>query len=596
MFLGWSDWCVIAAYFLVTLLLGLRFVKASSKNLEGYILGGRDLPWWVAGISMVATTFAADTPLAVTELVAKNGISGNWLWWNMLTGGMLTVFFFSKLWRRSGVKTEVELITLRYGGKAAHILRVFRSLYLGLFMNVLILGWVNLAFMTILGVFFGLNREEQLFWTLGVMIITTFYTSLSGLLGVAYTDAIQFIIAMVGCIYLAIRIVSAPAIGGLEGLVAKLPPQTLDFFPDILGSNTAGSLSITLGSFIIFAGIQWWASWYPGAEPGGGGYVAQRMMSTRTEKGSLFATLFFQVAHYALRPWPWILVALATLILYPNLPEADYKLGYVYAMRDYLPEGWRGLLLAAFLGAYMSTLSTQLNWGAGYLINDAWVPLKKLSPDHPSLVWMSRLTVVALMFLSLFSTYWMNSITQVWEFILQCGAGLGLVLILRWYWWRINVWSEVSATLIPFLVIGVLYLNDIKDFETVYFWTASLTTVGWILITYLTPPENHNTLTTFWNQVKPEGAWQPITGVRFLGGLHIRQGIVLWILSIIMTYAMLFAIGKFLLGFVSTALVWTGVAFLSAFILYRYLPVWLAYVQEDSHNSTNDNNTNASSG
>jgi len=573
-----EDWVIVLLYFVVTLIIGLSFTKSSGKNLEAYILGGRNLPWWVAGFSMVATTFAADTPLAVTELVATQGISGNWMWWNMLAGGMMTVFFFASFWRRAGVLTEPELITLRYSGAPAQFLRVFRSLYLGLFMNVLIIGWVNLAFMTILDVFFGCSFSEQLFWTAVIMLITALYTSLSGLLGVAYTDIMQFLVAMTGCIVLAFFVLNSPEIGGLAALPGKLPPGTLNFFPNIGDLPSAGGvLTLSLGSFFSFAAIQWWASWYPGAEPGGGGYIAQRMMSTKDEKGSLLSVLLFQVAHYCLRPWPWILVALATLVLYPDLPPEQSRLGYVMAMRDYLPNGFKGLMLAAFLGAYMSTLSTQLNWGAGYIVNDALrkqISRGQETENSARLVWASRITVLVLMLLSLIITLFINSITEVWAFLIQCGAGLGLVLILRWFWWRINVWSEISATLAPFVAWPLgSWLGITASYEQ-YLFTVGFTTVSWLLCTFLTKPEPFEHLALFYEKVRPEGVWKPV--LRFLYGTGKNYfpwyKLIAWLGAVVFTFSILFLMGYALLGFYQELLPWGIIAFVSLILLIFVFP------------------------
>jgi solute:Na+ symporter, SSS family len=578
MHLSIEDWIIILLYFVVTLAIGLSFTRKSGTSLESYILGGRNLPWWVAGFSMVATTFAADTPLAVTELVATQGISGNWMWWNMLAGGMMTVFFFASFWRRAGVLTEPELITLRYSGKPARFLRVFRSLYLGLFLNVLIIGWVNLAFMSILQVFFEFKVEEQLFWTAVVMLITALYTSLSGLLGVAYTDLMQFIVAMTGCVVLAFFVLNTPEIGGLSGLSTHLPSGTLDFFPHISDLPGAGGmLTLTLGSFFSFAAIQWWASWYPGAEPGGGGYIAQRMMSTKDEKGALLSVLLFQVAHYCLRPWPWILVALATLVLYPDLPPEESRLGFVMAMRDYLPDGFRGLMLAAFLGAYMSTLSTQLNWGAGYIVNDALRnALEGKNPEKsaPRFVWASRITVFVLMALSLIITLFIQSITEVWAFLLQCGAGLGLVLILRWFWWRINVWSEITATIAPFLAWPLGSWLGIQESYEQYLFTVSFTTLAWVSCTFLTKPEPMEHLAKFYNKVRPEGVWKPVLQFQQGTGLNVFPWMKLlaWISSVVFTFSILFLSGYALLGRYDQLGIWFVTGLISLGLLIYAFP------------------------
>ena len=379
------------------------------------------MPWYLAGLSMVATTFAADTPLAVTELVAKNGIAGNWLWWNMLMGGLFTAVFYARLWRRSGVVTEAEFITLRYEGKQATILKKFKAVYLGFFMNSLILAWVNLAFISIIHIFFDVPEETALLITAGVMLLVAAYSALSGLLGVVLTDAMQFFVALIGCIALAVIVVNSEQIGSIGALKDRLPEGSLNFFPEI-GSGSGKSLSMGLASFLAFAGMVWWSSWYPGAEPGGGGYIAQRMLSTKDEKHSFLATLFFQFAHYGLRPWPWIVVALCAVVLYPDIPAGDERLGFVMAMKDFLPAGVKGLLVAAFFGAYMSTVSTHLNWGASYIVNDL-LDGKKLT--QKSAVLSSRVVTIIILILAMLTTQIVESISGVWDFILQCGAGLG---------------------------------------------------------------------------------------------------------------------------------------------------------------------------
>jgi Na+/proline symporter len=573
MLLSLSDIIVIILYMLITLVIGLSFARGSGKSMEQYILGGRNLPWWVAGLSMVATTFAADTPLAVTELVSKQGISGNWMWWNMLTGGMLTVFFFATLWRKAEVLTEPELITLRYGGKPARLLRTFKSVYLGLFMNVVIMAWVNIAFMSLLEVFFGFSFQQQLLWTGAVMLFTAFYTALAGLKGVAYTDIFQFVIAMAGCIILAWLVLDAPQIGNMEGLVSQLPKASLDFFPEISSVSSAGTqLTLGIGSFLVFTAMQWWASWYPGAEPGGGGYIAQRMMSTKSQKDSLYSVLLFQLAHYCLRPWPWIIVALACIILYPDLPPDKARLGYVMAIRDYMPDGLRGLMLAAFLGAYMSTISTQLNWGAGYIVND-FLPGIRANWKGNSVL-NTRITVILLMIASLFVTTFVQSVTSAWAFLLECGAGLGLVLILRWYWWRINVWSEITATFAPFVFMALNSFLGIEDFPLRYTITLTGTTLTWLIITFVTKPESQSTLASFYERVKPQGAWQPIA----LHDMHSKQQVPLylrciaWLTSVVFAYSFLFLSGKWILGLYDEVWPWMICAGVSLMILSRVIP------------------------
>jgi len=513
------DWIIILLYFAISLLIGFVYSKRAGGSTENFFLSGRKLPWWLAGLSMVATTFAADTPLAVTELVGKNGIAGNWLWWNMLIGGMLTVFFFSRFWRRANILTDVEFIELRYSGKPAAVLRGFKAVYLGIFMNVIIMGWVNLAMIKILTGMFPeyINQDNALLFVGGCMLLTAFYSAISGLWGVAVTDAFQFILAMAGCIILAIVVVNEPQIGGISGLQEKLPDWAMKFTPDISsGENAAsagGVLAMTISSFLAFIGIQWWASWYPGAEPGGGGYVAQRMMSAKDEKNSLFATLFFQIAHYGIRPWPWIIVGLSALILYPDLSQDDKGLGYVKAMNDFLPSGLKGMLLAAFLAAYMSTIATHLNWGTSYFINDLYRRFIVKDKSEKHYVSISKAMTIVFMFLSVIITTQMSSISGVWSFVIECGAGLGLVLILRWFWWRVNAISEIVATVMPFIVYGILYFGkfDIKFPDTLYI-IVPITTIAWLVAAFITKPTNESKLESFYRRVHPGGiGWKKLS-------------------------------------------------------------------------------------
>lgn len=566
------DWLIIIAYFIISLAIGLYYRKMAGKSMTDFFLSGRNLTWFIAGISMVATTFAADTPLAVTELVAQNGISGNWLWWNALFGGMLTTFFFSKLWRRAEVLTEVELIELRYSGREAALLRGFKSVYLGLFMNALIIGWVNVALISILQVFFGISAEESLYYAAGAMLITAIYSSISGLWGVAITDAFQFLIAMTGTVILAVIVLNSDKIGGIEGLKAQLPASSFDFFPNIGElSGNVNMLVISAATFFAYIGIQWWASWYPGAEPGGGGYVAQRIMSAKNEKHAVYATLFFQIAHYCLRPWPWIIVGLCTLVLYPELAHDQKRLGYVMAMKDFLPVGLKGLLLVAFLAAYMSTISTQLNWGASYLVNDFYNRFINKNASQKLLIKASRICTMLLMFISLYITSQIESISGVWVFIIECGAGLGLVLILRWYWWRINAWSEIAATLTPFIAYFISKKILFWAFPDSFFFTVGATTLTWIAVTFLTKPSSDETLHRFYLKVRPEGNWNPIK--KSLGIKHSKSSVpflfLSWISAVSMTYSILFLTGKFIFNEWNDALLWFVVALISFFIL-RY--------------------------
>jgi solute:Na+ symporter, SSS family len=608
MLLAPLDWLIILAFILFSIGIAIYFRKQAENGLSGFFLGGRSLPWYLAGLSMVATTFGADTPLAVTELVASGGIAKNWLWWNLLAGGLLTTIFFSRLWRRANILTEVEFIDLRYSGKAAKFLRGFKAVYLGLFINAMIIAWVNQAFIAIIRVFFEIdqhsvitlfNVEISTLYTIttAAMILVMLYSSISGLKGIAVTDAFQFIIAMTGCIILAVIVVQSEKIGGIQGLKEKAPEGSLSFFPSFTKVDGLRVFTLPIITFFTYVGVLWWSSWYPGAEPGGGGYVAQRMMGAKTEKDSIYATLFFQIAHYCIRPWPWIIVALCTVVLYPELGPDDQKLGYVMAMRDFLPTGLKGLLLVAFLGAYMSTISTQLNWGASYLVNDLYKPFirpEKSFADSKSTnknyILISRLCTFLIMIYALFITTQITTITGVWEFIFQCGAGLGLVLILRWYWYRINVWSEITATIIPFFVYGMVmfkrqvYLKLLPvdfsrdqiqeltdqiwyfDFAYTVLLTVAITTVVWVAVTYMTAPTDTNTLSNFFNNVKPSGFWG-----KYGQSDNSKMPYLLlsWVMAVIMVYAALFGLGKLIFQEWNALAIYAVSCILSA-IVFKY--------------------------
>lgn len=577
------DWIIIALYLVIALGIGFFFKKQASNSLSDFFLGGRKLPWYVAGISMVATTFAADTPLWVTEKIAQHGISGNWLWWNMLIGGMLTTFFFAKLWRRAEIVTELEFIELRYSGKPAAFLRGFKSIYMGIFLNAVIIGWVNVALATILKIFFDISDEQIIYVIAGAMLIVAVYSTLSGLLGVAMTDFIQFFIAMAGCIILAIVVLNTEKVGGISGLKAQLPAWRFDFFPTINSgtsvTDTIGTYSLTIGAFLTFGLVQWWASWYPGAEPGGGGYIAQRMMSAKDEKSAIYATLFFQIAHYCLRPWPWIIVGLCALVLYPDLPVDDAGKGFVLAMKDYLPTGLKGLLLVAFLSAYMSTISTQLNWGASYLTNDLYKRfIKKKREDETTeeeqkdYVQKARIFTLLIMAVALFATTQINTIDGAASFLIECGAGLGMVLILRWYWWRINAWSEITASIAPFL--GYYIANNehllALDYPYNFLFTVGFSSVLWLIVTFITPPTEEKVLQHFYKKVQPDGAWKPYKEKNHKRG-NIKPLILCWLSSIIMVYSILFFIGDLIFMNYSDAILEFIIGFVSFLILRFHL-------------------------
>jgi solute:Na+ symporter, SSS family len=576
--LGTLDWVFILAYFVLSLAIGLYYSRRAGKSTEEYFLSDRSMPWWLAGTSMVATTFAADTPLAVTEMVARNGVAGNWLWWSMLASGMLTVFFFARLWRRSKVMTDVEFVELRYSGRPAAFLRGFRALYLGLPINLIIMGWVNLGMAKVLSGTLGLAKWQALGLCLGITFI---YSILSGFWGVVVTDAVQFVIAMIGSIVLAVFAIEA--VGGIESLKTKLASVTPVDSTQTFGPGGAISLwpdgseawMLPVLTLAVYLGVNWWASWYPGAEPGGGGYIAQRIFSAKNEKHGLFATLWFNIAHYALRPWPWIIVALCSLVLYngatpnPETGKPDAAFGYVQVMNDYLPIGFRGLLLASFGAAYMSTISTQMNWGASYIINDFYRRFVKRDATEKHYVLASRIATLIVVLLSIVVTYFMNRITGGWELVMALGAGTGLVYILRWYWWRINAWSEVSAMGCALVISLALRYFEIFDSSTPRgFALGILTTVGvttavWVAVTYATAAEPMDKLTSFYRSVRPAGpGWRPVNRA---AGLPEQAGelgpnLLNWALGVVLVYSVLFGIGEIIFGAWARAALFTVLA------------------------------------
>jgi solute:Na+ symporter, SSS family len=569
-----ADWSVVALYFLFNIAVGLYYKSRASRSTAEFFLSGRNVPWWLAGTSMVATTFAADTPLVVTGLVARNGIAGNWLWWNLLASGMLTVFFYARLWRRAGVMTDIEFSEIRYAGPPAAFLRGFRALYLGLLMNCIILGWVNLAMAKILRLVFGISKGEALWIVVGLIVLTSAISTLSGLWGVLVTDLFQFVIKMGMVIVLAV--VAVQAVGGIETMKARLVSggqgSVLSFVPDV------GSAWMPMLTFFVYIAVNWWATWYPGAEPGGGGYVAQRMLSAKDEKHSLLATLWFNIAHYALRPWPWILVALASLILYPGL--ADPETGYIRVMIDYLPSSLRGLMVAAFAAAFMSTIATQLNWGASYLVNDFYRRFVRRDASEPHYVTASRVATALLTVVSAAVAFRIESIGGAWKLLIITGAGTGAVLLLRWYWWRINAWSEVAAMIAAFVVsvglqtIGGLDSDLPLDFAHIVLITVAVTTVAWLAVTFLTRPESEQTLVAFYRRTRPSRTgWGPVAALApdvhpSADGL---ANLVDWLAGCVLVYGVLFGSGKLLLHETLPGVVLLGVAAIAGAIIYRDL-------------------------
>jgi len=558
------DWSAIAGYLLITLGLGLYFRRRSGKSVDDYFVSGRSVSWWLAGTSMVATTFAADTPLVVTGLVYSQGIAGNWLWWSFLLSGMMTVFLFARLWRRSGLLTDVQFAEMRYSGKPAAFLRGFRALYLGLLMNCLILGWVTKAMTTIVATTLGLTDRGALMVCVFFLIpFTGLYVALGGLWGVLWTDLFQFVLKMsivIGVAYFAVR-----ACGGMGSLLSQLSalrsatPNAGDatsFFPDFSRPLSSEALwTLPALTFLVNLGLQWWAFWYPGAEPGGGGYIAQRIFSAKDERHGLLSVLWFNIAHYALRPWPWILTALSVIVLYPRLehPEA----GYMMVVTQHVPPALRGIVVAGFMAAFMSTFATQLNWGASYLVADFYRRFWKKNGSDAHYVNASRLATVLLVIVSAYVSAQLASIRSGWEFVLEVGAGTGGVYLLRWYWWRINAWSEISAMATALAsTLALRWWSPFSGNAPVLFAktalaTTAVTTLVWLLVTFLTSPEPEALLLNFYRQVRPHvGGWGPIarlvpevTPTRDLG-----RNLACWVLGCAMVYAALFGGGWVIIG------------------------------------------------
>ena len=588
------DWLIIVAYFIFSFGISIYFYKKAGKDTGSFFLSGRNLPWWIAGTSMVATTFAADTPLAVTELVSKNGIAGNWLWWNMVFGGILTVFFFARLWRRANILTDAEFVDIRYEGRPARFLRGFRAVYIGIGMNAIVIAWVNLAMVTILKVMFpdltlfglhevqflGITFSAHLMYVALLMFFVAIYSSMSGLMGVSITDSFQFIMAMSGSIALAYYAVKH--VGGIDGLKESLSNQKwiFDFIPDIkdsqsVATGSGGALKLTLTALFTYLGVQWWASWYPGAEPGGGGYIAQRMMSAKDEKHSLFATLWFNIAHYALRPWPWILAAMVAMVVYPE--AADKKATYVMLIRDLLPSGLLGLMLAAFFAAYMSTIASQTVWGTSYIVNDLFKPFIKPGASEKYYVKISRITTFVLMFIALIITTQISQISSAWKFVLAASGGIGLVLILRWFWWRINAWSEIAAMLAPYFLLPFLINKSFglawdlsNDYEIILISVVAWSTFWWIVVTFATKPTSEAKLKTFYTKVHPGGiGWGRIA--KLLPEVEGDKGFVLlfanWFLGSLMVIFTLFGIGKLIFKNYSLSLMFFAIAAIAAWLI-----------------------------
>jgi SSS family solute:Na+ symporter len=551
------DWLVVLLYGVIALAVGLIFARRAGQGMQEFFLSGRKAPWWLLGTSMVATTFSTDTPNLVTDMVRTNGVSQNWAWWAFLITGMCTVFFYAKLWRRSGAFTDIGFYELRYAGGIAAFLRGFRALYLGVFFNVMIMASVTLAAIKIAGVLLGVDKYTTV---LIAGTVTVVYSATSGLWGVVVTDLLLFAIAMVGSIAAAYFALAQPEVGGLAGLVSSPALEgKLSFLPDFTDWRTAAVV------FIIPIAIQWWSTWYPGAEPGGGGYVAQRMLAARNEKESMKATLWFNVAHYALRPWPWIIVGLASLIVYPNLesitarfPGLDpsivrHDLAYP-AMLVFLPHGLLGLVVASLAAAYMSTISTHLNWGASYIVDDFYKRFVAPGQSDRHYVTVARLSTVLLIVLAGAVSIWLENALQAFQILLQIGAGTGLIFLLRWFWWRISAWSELSAMIISFLVAAYFeFFHEALGFAALHASVklvlgVSITTVVWLAVTFLTPATDKATLQAFYDRIRPfDIGWRTAVQTRPVEG-SLAAALLSWFLGCVLVYSALFGTGYYLYG------------------------------------------------
>lgn len=589
--LSFLDYSLIIVFFAITLFIGIYVSKKSGKNSSEFFLSGRNMPWWLLGLSMVATTFSTDTPNLVTDIVRNNGVSGNWVWWAFLLTGLLTVFVYAKLWRKSNVNTDIEFYELRYSGAPARFLRKFRAIYLGVIFNIMAMSAVTLAAIKIGEIMLNLEPWQTV---ISAGLITVIFSALGGFKGVVYTDFLLFFVAMVGAIGAAYYLVNIPEIGGLDALIShENVADKLSLLPDF---NDADAL-ITL--LIIPLAVQWWSAWYPGAEPGGGGYIAQRMLAAKDENHAIGATFFFNIMHYAIRPWPWIIVALASLVVFPDLQSIQEafpnvsldKLGHDLAypaMLTKLPSGLLGLVLASLVAAYMSTISTHLNWGSSYIVNDYYKQQINPNASEKQLVRVGRLATVLLMVFSALLALVLQNALQLFEYILMFGAGTGLIFILRWFWWRINAWSEIAAMFASGIIamlfkltpIGPYLFNEVDgiypdwaEFPSV----VLLTTIIWLLVTFITKPEKPEILRSFYKKIQPGGpGWKRVIleakkeGIEVVGtakAWSVPSGILAMLLGIALIYSILFATGYWLYGQTKLSLLLMLVAAISGFFL-----------------------------
>ncbi len=589
MILNSVDWIIVIGFFVFSVAIGVYASKTAGKNYTEYFLSGRNVPWWLLGISMVATTFSCDTPNLVTDIVRQNGVAGNWAWWAFLLTGMLTVFIYAKLWRRSKVLTDLEFYEIRYSGKMAAFLRGFRAIYLGVFFNIIVMASVSLALIKIGAVMLDWSAVKTL---IVAMSITVIYSTLGGLRGILMTDFFQFIISMIGALGAAIILINMPEIGSLNELISNenVIPK-LNLLPDF--SNTDALITL----LILPLAVQWWSVWYPGAEPGGGGYIAQRMLSAKSEKDAMKATMLFNVAHYALRPWPWIIVALASLIIFPDLaslraafPEVDpeiVKNDFAYpAMLSFLPKGFLGLVVASLIAAFMSTISTQLNWGSSYVVNDFYKRFLNPKASEKKLVLVGRFSTVILMMITVIIALLLSNALQAFNILLQIGAGTGLIFILRWFWWRINAFSEITAMIVSFII--ALYFQIIHPFTGLPEVSTAIqlvigvgiTTAAWIFVTFLTKPADKKTLRKFYRLVHPGGpGWKKVIKDAEKDKdpiedkddkpWEVPKGILCMVLGCFAIYSALFATGNWIYGKYIYAGILTLIVFISGFLLLK---------------------------
>jgi solute:Na+ symporter, SSS family len=600
------DWIVIAVFFIILLAIGFISSRQAGKSTTNFFLSGRNMPWWLLGVSMVATTFSADTPNLVTDMVRTGGVASNWLWWAFLLTGMLTVFVYAKLWNRSQVMTDLEFYELRYSGRMAAFLRGFRAIYLGFFFNVMVIASVSLAFIKIAAVMLGLQPAPAL---IIAAVIVVFYSGLGGLKSILWTDLFQFSFAMFGAVLAAVYVTKSPSIGGLANLFSH--PNVADKLSLV---PSVSQPEVFLSIFIIPIAVQWWAAWYPGAEPGGGGYVAQRMLSAKNENHAIGATLLFNFFHYAVRPWPWIVVGLASLVIFPDIqsmvdqfPEVSAQyikndFAYPAMLREFLPVGLLGLVVASLIAAYMSTTASQLNWGSSYLVNDFYGRFYNPNATEKQKVAFGRFSTVALMFFSVLLALVLQNALQAFQYLLMIGAGTGLLYILRWFWWRINAYSEITAMVaaglfsLMFILIDNFVLTPIDNNTVEVFgmsvlatyWNVIkftgvvfLTSASWIIVTYLTPPVTDEVLHGFYRKIRPGGpGWKTVVDKAKNNNIllvkepnlkwDVPTGIICMLLGCIAIYSILFSTGNFLYGKYSQAMVFSSITLVSAILLLKF--------------------------